>query len=170
MAEIAIRRLGVEGLGSVEPLYRALHAHHRAIAEVPLVEDADLSWRRRRAWYHEALNGGGVLLLAEADGAAVGYAVLELRRGPDDTWPVGERYAELLSLAVAPDRRGRGIGERLMRAVDAELERAGASDLMVGVLAGNDAALRFYARHGLAVGELVLWRFGAPAADAGGAP
>jgi ribosomal protein S18 acetylase RimI-like enzyme len=169
MAEIAIRRLGAEGVASVEPLYRALHAHHRAIARVPLVEDPDVSWQRRRAWYTEALTGGGVLLVAEADGAAVGYAVLELRRGPDDTWPVGPRYGELLSLAVAPEHRRRGIGERLMQAVDAELERAGATDLMVGVLAGNEDALRFYARQGLEVGELVLWRFGT-APPVGGPP
>jgi GNAT superfamily N-acetyltransferase len=170
MGDVAIRRLSAEGVAAVEPLYRELHRHHREIARVPLVEDPDLSWARRRQWYAEKLAAGAVLLLAEAGPTPVGYALLELHRGPDDTWPVGERYAELVSLVVSRDRRGQGIGGRLMAAVDAELEQAGVVDLAVGVLAGNEEAVRFYAGHGLAVGELVMWRFGGPAAAGGTAP
>ena len=168
MVDVAIRRLGAEGVAAVEPLYRELHRHHLEIARVPVVRDPDLSWARRRQWYADKLAAGAVLLLAEAGQTPVGYALLELHRGPDDTWPVGEHYAELVSLVVSRDRRGQGIGGRLMAAVDAELEQAGVADLMVGVLDGNDEAVRFYARHGLAVGELVMWRFGSRAA-AGGA-
>ena len=86
-----------------------------------------------------------------------------MKPGPDDTWPVGQRWAELVSLAVLPDRRGGGIGSALMDAVDAELARRGIADLQVAVMAGNDAALRFYERRGLRAGELLLYRFGAEA-------
>ena len=65
-----------------------------------------------------------------------------------------------MSLSVEPDGRGQGIGGRLLDTVDDELEAAGITDLMVGVLAGNEDALRFYTRRGLATGELIMWRFG----------
>jgi ribosomal protein S18 acetylase RimI-like enzyme len=160
MDEIAVRRAGPGEVDAVEPLYRALHAHHLEIAQVPVVEDPDTSWRLRRAWYAEKLEQGALLWIAERAGRPVGYALVELHRGLDDTWPVGDRYAELVSLSVEPGGRGRGIGGRLMDALDGELEAAGIADLMVGVLAGNEDAVRFYTRRGLATGELIMWRFG----------
>ena len=160
MEQVAIRRAGPAEVDDLEPLYRALHAHHLEIAEIPLVEDPDTSWQRRRDWYAEKLDQGALLWIAERAGRAVGYALVELHPGPDDTWPVGKRYAELVSLSVEPGGRGQGIGGRLMDAVEDELEAAGIADLMVGVLAGNEDAVRFYTRRGLATGELIMWRFG----------
>jgi ribosomal protein S18 acetylase RimI-like enzyme len=46
---------------------------------------------------------------------------VKLAVGLDDTWPMGERHAELYTLTVAEAARGRGVGTRLMDAVDAEL-------------------------------------------------
>jgi ribosomal protein S18 acetylase RimI-like enzyme len=159
MEVVAIRRAGAERLHVLEPLYRALHAHHLQVAQVPLVADPDVSWQRRRRWYREKLAEGALLLVAEREAEAVGYALVEFLTGPDDTWPVGDRYAELVSLVVAPGARRQGIGGRLMAAVEQELDAAGVRDLTVSVLTGNDDALRFYARHGLRAGEVVLWRF-----------
>lgn len=148
-------------LHELEPLWRSLHAHHRRVAQVPLLADDDLSWRRRSAWYRSALDSGQAFLLVARDGAAaVGYAFVLVRPGDDDTWPVGAQMAELVSLAVTPGRRGGGIGTALMDAVDAELERRGIADLEVAVMAGNARALAFYERRGLRVGEMLLFRFG----------
>ena len=63
-------------------------------------------------------------------------------------------------MAVSPGERGSGLGSRLMDTVDAELARRGIHDLAVGVLAGNEDAIRFYERRGLRPGELQMWRFG----------
>jgi ribosomal protein S18 acetylase RimI-like enzyme len=84
-----------------------------------------------------------------------------LRQGPDDTWPVGERYAELYSLSVTPDQRGRGIGTALFDAVERELNSRRIADLAVAIMVGNTSAIRFYERRGLRPGELLLYRFGA---------
>jgi ribosomal protein S18 acetylase RimI-like enzyme len=107
------------------------------------------------------------MLVARDGGRPVGYAFVEIRPGPDDTWPIGDRMAELMSLSVAPDERGRGLGSALMDAVDAELERRGVADLEVTVLAGNERARRFYERRGLRLGELLLFRFGGERAEGG---
>ncbi|HYX87253.1 MAG TPA: GNAT family N-acetyltransferase [Gaiellales bacterium] len=155
---------GPERVDEVEPLWTSLHRHHRSVSPLPLVADDGESWRRRRAWYLEMLAGGeDVLLLAERDGRAVGYAFLHFHAGPDDTWPVGTRWAELVSLAVLPEERGAGVGSALMDAVDERLAAAGVSDLEVAVMAGNAGAIRFYERRGLRPGELLLYRFGADA-------
>jgi ribosomal protein S18 acetylase RimI-like enzyme len=102
----------------------------------------------------------GFLALAIEGDAVVGYAFVCIEHGPDDTFPVGDRYAELYSLSVAPDRRGRGIGTQLLDFVDRELARRSVRDLKVAVMAGNTDARRFYERRGLGLGELVLYRFG----------
>jgi len=148
-------------LDDIEPLWLGLHRHHRAVADLPVLTDDDLSWRRRRDWYRSMLAGGhDFALVARADGEPVGYAFVHIRPGDDDTWPVGSHIAELVSLAVAPASRGRGVGTALMDAVDAELDLRGIADLEVAVMAGNDRARRFYERRGLRLGELLLFRFG----------
>jgi ribosomal protein S18 acetylase RimI-like enzyme len=163
MSGTQIAMLDPGRLDELEPLWLALHRHHRAVADLAVLRDDALSWRRRRDWYAAMLSGGhDFALVARIDGEPepVGYAFVHIRPGDDDTWPVGSHMAELVSLAVAPDRRGHGIGTALMDAVDAELDLRGVADLEVAVMAGNDGARRFYERRGLRLGELLLFRFG----------
>ena len=161
MRDAQITSIGADRISEIEPLWRSLHRHHRSVADLPVLADDDLSWQRRRDGYRALLGGGDAFVLLAAVGdAPVGYAVVKIRPGDDDTWPVGAHLAELISLAVAPEARGEGLGSALMDAVDAELERRGVRDLEVAVMAGNDRALRFYERRGLCVGELLLYRFG----------
>jgi ribosomal protein S18 acetylase RimI-like enzyme len=161
---------GVDQVDEVRELWLELHRHHRAVVgPLPLVEDDEVSWRRRRALYIERLRAGSAFLAlaVEPDGVA-GYALVCIEQGPDDTFPVGERYAELYSLSVAPARRGVGVGTGLLDFVDAELGRRGIRDLKVAVMAGNTAAQRLYERRGLRPAEVVLYRFSRPqAANAG---
>jgi ribosomal protein S18 acetylase RimI-like enzyme len=72
---------------------------------------------------------------------------------------VGDRYAELYSLSVAPDERAQGVGTALFEAVERELASHGIADLTVAVMAGNTSAMRFYQRRGLRPGEILLYRF-----------
>lgn len=161
MSDATITAIGADRLSELEPLWRSLHRHHRDVADLPVLADDDLSWQRRRDGYRALLEGGDAfVLLARAGNGPAGYAVVKIRPGDDDTWPVGAHLAELISLAVAPDARGRGLGTALMDAVDAELEARGVRDLEVAVMAGNDRARRFYERRGMRVGELLLFRFG----------
>lgn len=161
MSEAQIFPIGADRLSELEPLWRSLHRHHRSVADLPVLADDDLSWQRRRDGYRGLLEkGDAFVLLATAGETPVGYAVVLIRPGDDDTWPVGAHLAELLSLAVSPEARGHGLGTALMDAVDAELERRGVHDLEVAVMAGNDRARRFYERRGLRVGEVLLYRFG----------
>jgi ribosomal protein S18 acetylase RimI-like enzyme len=162
---------GVERVDEVRELWLELHRHHRAVVgTLPLVEDDEASWQRRRALYLDRLGAEtGFLVLAVERGAAVGYALVCIERGPDDTFPVGDPYAELYSLSVTADHRGLGIGTRLLDFVDGELARRSIRDLKVAVMSGNREAQRLYERRGLRPAETILYRFGdrAQAANAG---
>ena len=150
-------------LDALESLWIALHRHHRTVvpSAAMLVDDDSVSWSRRRALYGGWMETGDALVLvARRGGAPVGYAVAHLQDGPDDTFAVGARYAELYSLSVAPEGRGGGVGTALMDALDERLDELGIVDLSIGVMARNEDAIRFYRKRGLVPVEVFLWRFG----------
>lgn len=161
MTAVVIRRLErTEQLDALEPLWLALHRHHRSVLpERLLVADDAVSWQRRRDVYHGWLESGTALaLVAERDGRLVGYAFAHLVDGPDETFAVGRRYAELYSLSIAPEARGGGIGTRLLDELDRLLAAASIVDLAVAVMTDNQGARRFYERRGLRAVETVYWR------------
>jgi ribosomal protein S18 acetylase RimI-like enzyme len=159
---LTIELAGVERVDEVRELWVELHHHHRTVVDtVRLVEDDAVSWQRRRALYVDRLSpGAGFLVLAVDDDAVVGYALVCIEDGPDDTFPVGDRFAEVYSLSVAPAMRGCGIGTRLLDFVDRELESRSIRDLKIAVMVGNTGAQRLYERRGLRPAETVLYRFG----------
>jgi ribosomal protein S18 acetylase RimI-like enzyme len=137
-------------LDRVEPLFRGMVEHHRVVAgmEWPVRESGE-AWRRRREQYAGWLAGDGFWLLLAVDetDAALGYAALKVvESGP--TWDLGERIAELESLAVAEEARGSGVGAELMRQCRELLRAAGISYWDVGVVESNAGAVRFYEREG----------------------
>ena len=152
MGEVRIVRAGLERVEELGPIWRSLQEHHRAIgADVPDIplRDPEDSWTRRRAEYLEWLaEPGAFTLLAEDDGRAVGYALVTVHEPGDDTHVTRERFAELKTLAVLPDRRGAGLGTRLLETVYAELRAVGIRELLIGVLAANRDAARLYERYG----------------------
>ena len=54
--------------------------------------------------------------------------------------------AELLTLAVHPNARGRGVGADLLRAFEAEAMARGAGECLLEVATNNEAACALYAR------------------------
>jgi ribosomal protein S18 acetylase RimI-like enzyme len=165
LEDVSIRELGGVGeLPLLEPLWIELHHHHRQLLpERATLADYSLSWERRRADYERWLaDGEALILVAEGPSGVIGYAVTHLLDGStEDTYAVGDRYAELYSLSVAPTARSQGIGTRLFDTVEERLAAEGIDDLLVAVMTDNLDALRFYERRGLRPTELCLWRFGA---------
>jgi ribosomal protein S18 acetylase RimI-like enzyme len=149
--EIEVRVGGEEDVDSLEPLWKGMLEHHRAVVSEPWpVRDAEQSWALRRRQYLGWLaERSGFLLLAQAAGIAspVGYCFCELTQfGP--TFDLGERIGDVGSLAVAPETRGAGVGTALLRACRAELARRGIAHWSIGVVEGNDGALALYEREG----------------------
>lgn len=145
----SIDAVGLDGIDELRGLWLQLHAHHQSVTPLQAFVDDETSWAVRRKGYGEILSEGGFALAARVGGDLAGYAVVRFHEGPDDTWQLGDRYAEVWTLVVDADRRGEGIGGALLDEIDARLQRAGVSALEIGVVAGNDAALRLYERRGL---------------------
>lgn len=162
MSSASIRQLShAAELGQLKPLWLALHRHHRTVSPVEgLVEDDAASWSARRADYERWMRAGNAIALV-ADlppSTAVGYLFAQLRDGPDDTFSVGSRYAEIYSLSVAPAYRRRGVGTSLLDALDGRLAELGVVDLTVATMVGNEEAERLYLRRGFRLAEVTLWR------------
>ena len=151
-------------LHALRPLWLQLHHHHRDSLPsfTGFVADDESSWQARLALYRRVLaSGQGFVLAAEQDGIVVSYAAVEVLEGADDTFAVGARHAEVLTLVVDHDARGLGLGTQLLDAVDARLAAEGINDVVISVMHGNDRARHFYERRGLIPAETYLWRVSA---------
>ena len=95
-------------------------------------------------------------LVAELDGAVVGYVFLALGYSTD----VAAKVMFLHDIFVTPAARDRGVGHALMAAVAAETVRAGAASLEWAVHVHNEGALAFYRRLGATMGDVRLMALG----------
>lgn len=101
---------------------------------------------RRRAWFAHKNEVGNPVLVAEAGGEVVGYATYGEFR--DNARLEGYRFTAELTIHVAADRHGSGIGRRLM---DALIDRArvdGLHTLVAAVDGDNVGSIRFHERLG----------------------
>ena len=120
----------------------------RTIVAVRSGEVVGMAARFRDAeWPRLRLRTGMVMLRA----AGPRFAIPLIRRGRVEertmtAIPPGRMY--VMSLAVLPEHRGRGIGARLLDAVSGEAAAAGLSALALDVASDNEAAIRFYVREG----------------------
>ena len=158
---------GAADLELLRPFWLALHRiHQEADPELaPHVSD-ETSWSRRRALYEHCLESpDAFLLLVRRDGDLIGYAMVAVEPDGDvlwsDTWEVGDKVAELETMYLVPEERGRGLGGLLLDTVEAELESRGIRDLAIGAVPGNSGALRFYERRGYRQTWTIVTRFAA---------
>ncbi|GAA2408312.1 GNAT family N-acetyltransferase [Actinomadura vinacea] len=131
--EVSIERAGPDDAGEILTVQRAAHVTEAQLYGDPFIPPLVESFDQVR----KVLAGDAVVLKAMAGRRLVGAV---RARFSDHTCLVGR-------LVVAPDMQGRGIGERLMRALEDEVaDRADACVLFTGHLGEDD--LRLYRRLG----------------------
>jgi [ribosomal protein S18]-alanine N-acetyltransferase len=86
----------------------------------------------------DLLQNGASAFIANDAGQDVGFAMM--RSAADE--------AELLSIAVSPTERQRGIGQKLMNRLCKQARHGGATTLFLEVASDNQAACRFYEKNG----------------------
>jgi len=99
---------------------------------------ADDAWDEPTWWAELAGRPRRDYVVAVEGERVLGYAGLD--HGPD--------VSDVMTIAVAPGHRGRGVGDELMTELTRRGTGAGAGALMLEVRADNAAALRLYERHG----------------------
>jgi ribosomal protein S18 acetylase RimI-like enzyme len=160
---IVIDRGGVDDVPALRDLWLELHHHHAEVApQTGEFVDDETSWRVRSASYREWLaDPRSFVLLARVGDRLVGYALVRvMEAGPDlaDSWRVPDVIAEIETVLVTAEVRRAGLGSRLLDEIDAELERQGITEVIVGLMPGNDGAQRLYERRGFQRRWLVLAR------------
>ena len=96
------------------------------------------AWSQQTWWTEHAGRPRRCYVVGERDGAVVGYAGVD-RRG---------EVADVMTIAVALDAQGQGLGSLLMDWLLDAARRGGAEHLMLEVRADNVAAQRLYTKMG----------------------
>ena len=110
---------------------------YRGIVSDERLAALDLDERTER-WHEYLVDPEVVVRVADDGGEITGFIAARPRTG------------EIPALYLAPGRIRQGIGSRLLEAAHDALRAAGRGKAVLWVLAGNDAALAFYAANGYA--------------------
>jgi len=110
----------------------------RDIEDLIRIEDACFACDRlnRRQFKHLLTRANAVAVVAREAGRAHGYALVLFREGSS--------RARLYSTAVAPTRRGQGLGRALLKSAEAAAARRGAAWMRLEVRPDNAAAIDLY--------------------------
>jgi ribosomal protein S18 acetylase RimI-like enzyme len=159
-ARISDPRNDVDGLADLAPLWAELHRHHLEVSEYRgLVANLDSSWSRRLLLYRRLLaEGASYVTAADHEGRLIGYAMIAVEDGPDDTFEVRGGIVEVVTLIVTRSRRSAGVGRALLSAAEGIARDRGFDTVRIAVMAGNARAQRFYGSHGYSVAEHLLYR------------
>lgn len=93
---------------------------------------------------------GGCIVVATENDAVLGMVVCFAEVPFTDADDPRGSYALVHTLAVEPAAEGRGVGRALLAECERRVRAAGASEIRVEFLVGNDRAAALYARNGYA--------------------
>jgi phosphinothricin acetyltransferase len=97
----------------------------------------------RQEWFRARVAQGYPVLVARDDTGVIGYATF----GDFRAWP-GYRFTVEHSVHIRADRRGQGIGTRLMQALLPRARALGKHVMIGGIDADNAASIRMHERLG----------------------
>lgn len=121
------------------PLWRDLR--FAALADAPHAFESRLAdWSHdEKRWRTRFERPDTCDVVALDDGKPVGMA---------SGVPVDSSVSELRSVWVSPTVRGRGVGDRLLQAIEDWARASGATIMKLAVVPSNEAAIALYRRHG----------------------
>jgi ribosomal protein S18 acetylase RimI-like enzyme len=120
-------------------LHETLRPFDPDLAPVEIIPD--IHFRELVARVEETAGG---IFVAEQGSHLVGYVCVWGSVAPDDADERPDPYSFMAELFVRPECRGTGIGRRLVERAEALARTHGRYKMELNVLAGNQAALRFY--------------------------
>jgi len=97
----------------------------------------------RRQWWRARLAAGYPVLVAVDESGVAGFSTF----GDFRAWP-GYRFTVEHTVHVRADRRGSGVGTKLMQALFPRAAALGKHMMIAGVDAANTASIRFHERLG----------------------
>lgn len=137
-AVLTIEDAREDDLPGILAIYNEILANSTAI-----YSDIPITLENRRAWWTERVTQGYPVLVARDGAGVAGYASF----GDFRSWP-GYRYTVEHTVHVRADRRGAGIGSRLVEQLVDRARALGKHAMIGGVDADNEASLRLHERLG----------------------
>ena len=115
-------------------------AEERDVPAISMIEEASFEtpWSVREIARDVALGDSTCFIVASEEGDVIGFSEMRLVAGE----------AQIYNIAVAPESRGRGAGESLLRYQIDKAKESGCSVVDLDVRAGNTAALALYKKAG----------------------
>ena len=124
---------------------RSWQVGYRDVFDGEFLEGLDVPSRVK--WFKRVIGLGTPVLVADVDGAPVGFSMVGAAREDDDGW------GEVFSIYVDPDSWGEGHGQRLMLAAEGSMREQGFDRALLWVLKTNTRARLFYERQGWVLGR-----------------
>ncbi|QFU83535.1 GNAT family N-acetyltransferase [Natronorubrum aibiense] len=146
-----IERASPSDIDAVAELWVRLARDQRAYDSVVRADDNRETMREALA-AHQVNDG---LFVARLEGELVGFASFTVEHG---SLELDATRGHLSNIYVEPDVRSRGIGTALLEAVEDALADRGVEVLVLEVMADNEAARRFYDRHGYDTHRVAMTR------------
>ncbi|MFC5972878.1 GNAT family N-acetyltransferase [Halomarina salina] len=133
---------GIDEADAIADAWVALAADQQSYDSYLLSEENRAT--ARESVCRSIVTGGMLVARTEADDIA-GFVQFSVESGAYET---SVRKGLVENLFVAPDQRDRGVGSELLEAAESALVADGAETVVLDVMADNEAARRFYRRHG----------------------
>ena len=132
---------------------------HEAAFEPNRRRDPNFAADHWRELQHRCAEKHGIMLVAEQDGKAVGWAFAHDQSGDLFVIEPERRHGHIAELYVLPEARGKGLGRALIEGCEGWARERGHKLLMIGVLAKNPGAIRAYEGAGYAPYGLMMRRY-----------
>jgi GNAT superfamily N-acetyltransferase len=132
---------------------------HEAAFEPDRRRDPNFAVEHWRELQHRCAEKHGIMLIAEMDGKAVGWAFAHDERGEVFVVEPERSHGFLAELFLLPQARGRGLGRALIEGCEAWARERGHRLLTVGVLSRNPTAIRAYEGAGYAPYVTIMRRY-----------
>jgi len=121
--------------------------------------DPNFAIEHWRELQHRCAEKHGVMLVAELDGEAVGWAFAHDEKAEVFIVEPERSHGFLAELFLLPQARGKGLGRALIEGCEAWAKARGHRLLTVGVLSHNPTAIRAYEGAGYAPYVTIMRRY-----------
>ncbi|MCD6142278.1 GNAT family N-acetyltransferase [Candidatus Bipolaricaulota bacterium] len=151
-SKITIREARKEDFAVIQEIALDSMPHRVSVSPIREEEKAEENMRK---FYANLVSNGLAMFPPEFEAAAfvaidkderpIGYVLVATSAKDDLT---GERQAYILDIVVRPDRRGQGIGTKLMEKAHEYAREKGLRYIGLTVASGNESALNLYRKLG----------------------
>lgn len=145
-----IRRASMQDVEAIAHVLASIQEIHLA-ARPDVFKPVSLNHLLLDTVTEQVSNPSAVTFIGEVNNVVIGYAYVVIAERPETALVWSEQYAIVDQIGIAPDYRGLGYGELLMRRVIDFAQEHNLARVALGVWTFNEGAIDFYERFGFRI-------------------